>query len=270
MRRKTALRRREPASIVRPMRKLARILVLLLVCGTPARAEDVIVFAAASLKTALDEVAADFEAGTGNRAIVSVAGSSQLARQIALGAPADVFISADTAWMDELDTRDHLVPGTRADLLGNSLVLVAHDAGARPVDLSDPAALPASLGDGRLAIALVDAVPSGRYGKAALSALGLWDTVAPRLAETDNVRAALALVATGAAPLGVVYATDATAEPRVHVVATFPEDSHPPIVYPAAAIAGRDSPATRAFLDFLQSPGARATFEGQGFAWLGD
>lgn len=252
------------------MRKLARLVALCLAVAAPARADDVVIFAAASLKTALDALGPGFEAETGHRALVSYAGSSQLARQIEAGAPADLFLSADTAWMDVLEASGRLVPGTRRDLLGNRLVLVAHDPDAGPLDLADPEALPERLGTGRLAIALVDAVPAGRYGKAALTALGAWDAVAPRLAETDNVRAALALVATGAAPLGVVYATDAAAEPRVHIVAAFPETSHPPIVYPVALLAGHDTRAARACLAYLQSPAARAIFEGQGFAWLGD
>lgn len=234
------------------------------------RADDVLVFAASSLKTALDTVAADFAASTGDRAVVSFAGSSQLARQISLGAPADVFLSANTDWMDTLEADGKLATGTRVDLLGNRLVLVAHDADAAPVDLAAPDALATRLAGDHLAMALVDAVPAGIYGKAALESLGLWATVAPQVAQADNVRAALALVATGAAPLGVVYASDAVAEPNVHVVATFPEDSHPPIVYPVAAVADHDSEATRAFLAYLQSPAARATFEAQGFSWLGD
>lgn len=252
------------------MRRLVRLFALLALLAAPARAEDVVVFAASSLKTALDQIAADFTAATGHRVAVSYAGSSQLARQILLGAPADVVLSANTAWMDELDTAGRLAAGTRDDLLGNRLVLIAHDPGAEDVDLGDPEALSARLGTGRLAMALVEAVPAGIYGRAALSNLELWEGVAPRVAQTDNARAALALVANGAAPFGVVYRSDAVAEPRVRVVATFPESSHPPIVYPVAAVAGRARAVTRALLDHLRTPISRAVFEAQGFLWLGE
>jgi len=170
--------------------------------------------------------------------------------------------------VDVLDADGLLAPGTRRDLLGNRLVLIAPGADAAPVALED---LSAALGEGgHLAMALVDAVPAGIYGKAALAHLGLWDAVAPRVAQADNVRAALALVATGEAPLGIVYATDANAEPRVSVVARFPEDSHPPITYPVAAIAGHDDDATRAFLGWLGSAQAQAVFVDEGFTLAGD
>ncbi len=250
------------------MRFVARVLALLVLLAAPARGEEVVVFAAASLKTALDDVAAGFTEATGHRVAVSYAGSSQLARQISLGAPADIFLSANPDWMDVLDADGKLAPGTRADLLGNRLVLVTNDASG-PIDLEGSADLLDRLGNGYLAMALVEAVPAGIYGKAALETLGLWTGVEAQVAQADNVRAALALVATGAAPAGVVYATDAIAEPRVAVVATFPQGSHPPIVYPVAAIVDRDDQATRALLDHLRGPAARAVFEAQGFTWLG-
>lgn len=252
------------------MRNIAKLLTLILFLAAPARADEVTVFAAASLKTALDEIAKAFTETTGHQVSVSYAGSSQLARQILLGAPADVFLSANVAWMDELDSEGRLAPGSRTDLLGNRLVLIAHDPEAKAVDLADPSALPDRLGARHLAMALVDSVPAGIYGRAALEALGVWDAVKPQVAQSDNVRAALALVATGAAPYGVVYATDAVAEPRVHVVATFPDDSHPPIVYPVAALAERDGIGTQALLEYLRTAEARAVFEAQGFSWLGD
>lgn len=248
----------------------------LAICLSPAaaaaEAPAVTVFAAASLKTALDEVVGRFAEETGHRAVVSYAGSSALARQIRHGAPADLFVSANADWMDRLEADGLIDPASRVDLLGNRLVLVAHGPDAAPVDLTSAVDLTARLGDGRLAMALVDAVPAGIYGKAALRTLGLWDTVAPRIAQADNVRAALALVAAGAAPFGVVYATDAVAagglETRVTVVARFPEDAHPPIVYPAAHVAGRDNPSGARFLAFLRGPVARTAFERQGFAVL--
>jgi len=233
-----------------------------------AAADRLTVFAAASLADAMAEIAARFEAGTGHDVVVSAAGSSALARQIQRGAPADVFVSANPGWMDLLEEEGRILPQTRIDLLRNRLVLIAHgeaagQAAAR-AEIGPEFDLTGRLGEGRLAMALVEAVPAGIYGKAALTSLGLWETVAPQVAQTDNVRAALALVATGEAPLGIVYATDAAAEDDVSVVGTFPEDAHPPIVYPAAAVS--DSAAARAFLDWLTGPAARAVFEGHGFS----
>ena len=249
---------------------VARLLQVLALCMAllplPARAGEVTVFAASSLKTALDAVAPAFEQETGHKLTVSFAGSSVLARQIEAGAPADVFISASDDWMDYLEKMDLIEPGTRRDLLGNSLVLVGHGPGTALHDWND---LPDRLGVGHLAMALVQAVPAGIYGKAALESLGLWDQLAPQVAQADNVRAALALVALGEAPLGVVYATDAQAEPGVSVLATFPEGSHPPILYPAARIKG-SGPQAQTFLTFLDTKAARQVFVDQGFALLGD
>ena len=225
------------------------------------------VFAAASLKTALDEIAADWKADTGNTAVVSYAGTPQLARQIQQGAPADLFISADEEWMDTLGKAGLIRPATRVDLLGNALVLVAPKDGAAPVAIGKGFDLAGMLGDSRLAMALVDSVPAGKYGKAALTALGVWPTVAPKVAQAENVRAALALVATGEAPYGIVYATDAAAEPKVAVVGRFPEDSHPPIVYPAALTTAAQGPAGD-FLAYLSGAKAVAVFERQGFTVL--
>nr|WP_244641018.1 molybdate ABC transporter substrate-binding protein [Allosediminivita pacifica] len=233
-----------------------------------AAAETVTVFAAASLKTAMDGIAPLFEEATGHELSVSLAGSSVLARQIQQGAPADVYLSANTEWMDVLEEDGLLAEGSRVDLLSNTLVLVA-PAPAEPVEIGPDADLAGMLGEGRLAMAMVASVPAGIYGKAALESLGLWDDVAPQVAQADNVRAALALVALGEAPLGVVYGTDAHAEPRVGVVGTFPEDSHAPITYPVARIAGQEGAGIDAFLQFLQGPEAAEVFEGQGFVRLG-
>lgn len=241
------------------LRTLLRSAILLLALGRPALAETVTVFAAASLRDALGAVADAFEGRTGHAVTVSYAGSSVLARQIGFGAPADVFLSANTDWMDWLEARGAIAPDRRVPLLTNTLVLVA----SKPVVLDDIADLPAALGDGRLAMALVDAVPAGLYGKAALTDLGLWDRLAPQVVQTDNVRAALALVALGEAAFGVVYATDAQAEPRVSLAARFPEDSHPPIVYPAVRLTEGD--AARAFMAFLQGEEAAAVFARFGF-----
>jgi molybdate transport system substrate-binding protein len=236
-----------------------------------AGAEDITVFAAASLKNALDAVAADWSAETGNEAVISYAGSSALAKQIEQGAPADIFISASTDWMDALAGGGHIREGTREDLLGNTLVLIAHGTGAAPVEIGPGLDLASMLGDGRLAMALVDSVPAGVYGKAALSSLGLWESAAPKVAQADNVRAALALVATGEAPMGIVYRTDAKAEDDVTVVGTFPADSHKPIVYPAAVTTESADPETAAaFLDYLAGEEARPAFEAEGFRVLAE
>nr|WP_325252187.1 molybdate ABC transporter substrate-binding protein [Amylibacter sp.] len=234
-----------------------------------ATADDITVFAAASMKNAMDAVSAEWTKETGHRALVSLAGSSALARQIQQGAPADVFISANADWMDRLQADGLIAPDTRFDLLGNAIVLIAHGADAPAVEITPALDLAGLLGDARLAMALVDAVPAGIYGKAALTRLGLWDGVADKVAQGDNVRAALAFVATGEAPFGIVYATDAAAEQRVSVIGTFPADSHPPIIYPAAGIKDSTNPLTESFLTFLRSPAAQAAFEQQGFVFLG-
>jgi molybdate transport system substrate-binding protein len=223
-----------------------------------------LVFAAASLKTALDAIAADWQAGIGGRVTISYAASSTLAKQIENGAPAGLFISADQDWMDYLQNRKLIDPKTRIDLLGNSLVLIAPADSAATVTLTPGFPLAAMLGDGHLAMADPDAVPAGRYGKAALSALGAWPQVAGHIAAAENVRAALLLVARGEAPLGIVYRTDAAAESAVKIVAIFPPDSHPRIVYPMALTLA-PSPEAPAFAAYLRGPAARRVFEAQGF-----
>ena len=237
----------------------------LIALASPALAADVVVFAAASLKTALDPIAAEFQAKTGDTVTISYAGSNVLAKQIIDGAPADIFISASEQWMDEVEKAGALQDATRRDLLGNALVLVAHDGGAPPVELTDKTDLAGLLAGGKLAMALVDSVPAGQYGKEALTHLGLWQSVEPHVAQADNVRAALALVSTGEAPLGIVYATDAAADPAVHVIGTFPADSHKPITYPAAVTASAADAADRAFFDALSAPAATEIFQQQGF-----
>jgi molybdate transport system substrate-binding protein len=233
-----------------------------------AAAEAVTVFATASLKNALDDVAAAWEEATGNEATIAYAASSALAKQIEEGAPADIFISASEDWMDAIEASGHVRGGTRRDLLGNALVLVAHGRDAPAVAIAPGFDIAGLLGGGKLAMALVDAVPAGVYGKAALTSLGVWDAVEPHVAQADNVRAALALVAAGEAPYGIVYRTDAAAEHDVTLVGTFPAGSHPPIVYPAAVTADASSPVAAAFLDFLLTPEAAARFERHGFTVL--
>lgn len=232
----------------------------------PLQAGEVSVFAAASTRTALDRIAAEFSARTGQSVTPVYAGSNLLARQIIEGAPADIFLSAAPEWMDEVERQGLVQPGTRRDLLGNRLVLVSADPDAPEVIIDEELDLSGLLGDGRLAMGLVDAVPAGQYGKAALTGLGLWEGVADRVAQADNVRAALALVALGEAPLGIVYASDAAAEPAVRVIGQFPADSHPPITYPVALLTGAGDAADRDFLAALSSPGAQAAFRDEGFS----
>ena len=240
----------------------------LLVAARPALAAEKgpTVFAAASLKNALDAVAADWKEKTGHEAVISFAATSALAKQIEQGAEADVFISADLAWMDYVAERQLIDPMTRFNLLANRIVLIAPKDSDLMVDIGPDFPLAEALGDGRLAIAGVDAVPAGKYGKAALQNLGVWDAVKDKLAQAENVRAALRLVSRGEAPLGIVYASDAKADPTVKVLGTFPADSHPPIVYPAAKLARSQSSAAEGFLDYLHSPEAAPRFEENGFA----
>lgn len=248
--------------------RLALASGLALMLATPALSEEVVVFAAASLKNALDAVAADFQAETGNTVTISYAGSNQLATQITEGAPADIFVSAAVNWMDAVEKAGLVVPGTREDLLGNTLVLVAHGEDAAPVAIGAGFDLKGLLGDGKLAMAMVDSVPAGQYGKAALESLGVWAAVEPSVAQSENVRAALALVSSGEAPYGIVYASDAVADAKVTVVGTFPEESHKPIVYPAALLTGAADAADTAFFKALSAPAADAKFAEQGFAVL--
>jgi molybdate transport system substrate-binding protein len=239
----------------------------------PVAAQDrgILVFAAASLKNALDDAMASYAQQTGGRVTASYAASSALAKQIEQGAPADLFVSADLDWMDYLAQRDLIAADTRTNLLGNSIVLVAgKDRDLDDVTIELGFDLAGPLGDGRLAVADVKAVPAGKYAKAALESLGSWNGVEGRLAQAENVRAALALVSRGEAPLGIVYRTDAAADDNVKIVGTFPEGSHPPIIYPVAVLKeAQDPAAAAAFLAYLRSAPAKAAFERQGFAFVG-
>ena len=228
----------------------------------------VVVLAAASLKNALDDAAAAWTRQTGKATRISYAASPALARQIEAGIPADLFISADVPWMDYVAHRKLIEPASRSDFLGNEIVLIAAKDSKTDLRIDRGFALRAALGDGRLAMANIDAVPAGRYGKAALEALGVWPSVAARVAQTENVRMALTLVSRGEAPLGIVYRTDAAADPKVRIVAAFPPASHPPIVYPMALLADSTNPGAGAFMAFLKSPAARPFFEKQGFIVL--
>lgn len=230
--------------------------------------DTVTVFAAASLKNALDAVNAACEADVGEKATISYAASSALAKQIENGAPADIFISADLDWMAYLSEKNLTKTDTEVKLLGNSIVLVALADSAASVEIKDGFDLAGLIGDGRLAMANVDAVPAGKYGKAALEKLGVWGSVEGKVAQAENVRAALALVSTGEAPLGIVYKTDAAADRKVKIIGTFPEGSHKPIVYPAAITSEAKDDDAGAFLKCMQSAKAKALFEEQGFTVL--
>jgi molybdate transport system substrate-binding protein len=233
-----------------------------------AQGKDVVVFAAASLKNALDAAVAQWQRETGRKAVISYAGSNTLIKQIEQGAPADIFISADIAWMDYGQQKGLIRPDSRSNLLGNRLVLIAPKDASVSANIQPGFDLAALLKGGRLAMANVDAVPAGKYGKAALEKLGAWDGVKDKIAQAENVRAALLLVARGEAPLGIVYQTDAASDPSVKIVGTFPESTHPPIIYPIALTKESSNAEAQALMSYLRSPAARAAFERQGFTVL--
>ncbi|QJR09294.1 Molybdate-binding protein ModA [Usitatibacter rugosus] len=247
--------------------KTARILLALTLSFLlpAAWAEDFTVFAAASLKEALDAQAKAFEAAKGHKAAISYAGSNALAKQIEAGAPAALFISADTDWIDYVEQKQLTVPGSRVDLLRNELVLIAPAASTTPLKIAPGFGLAMAIGNGRIAMANPDAVPAGKYGKASLTALGVWDSVAPKVAAAENVRSALALVSRGEAPFGIVYRTDAMADKGVRIVDTFPAGTHPPIVYPLVMLKTAKAGAAQEFARWLAAPEARATWERYGF-----
>jgi len=246
-----------------------RICVVLVALFAPAAAvaagPALTVFAAVSLQNALEEISAAQARAGGAPARLAFAASSTLARQIERGAPADVYVSADLAWMDYLAERGRIVEGSRVIVARNRLVLIAPAAQAAPLEIKPGVPLLDRLGGGRLALGDPDHVPAGRYAKAALESLGLWASLAARLAPVENVRVALALVARGEVPLGIVYASDVVVEPGVRVVGTFAPGSHPPIVYPAALVTGGARAAAARYLAFLRSTAARAAFARQGF-----
>jgi len=235
----------------------------------PARADPVLVFAAASLKNALDDAIAGYEKAGGGKVVASYAASSALAKQLENGASADLFISADLDWMNDVAKHRLIDAATRKDLLGNAIVLIAPTA-AHPakVQIKPGFDLRGLLKDGRLAMADPSAVPAGKYGKAALEKLGVWDVVKDHVASAENVRGALLFVDRGETPYGIVYATDAAADKNVTIVGEFPADSHPPIIYPIALTATSKDPEARKFLAFVESPAAKGYFEKQGFRVL--
>lgn len=236
--------------------------------GQGAASDTVVVFAAASLKTALDAAGQQWTAATGKKIVFSYAASGALAKQIENGAPADLFASADLKWMDYAAATKLIVPESRASLLGNTLVLIAPKDQAGDLQIAKGFKLAEALGDSRLATGDPKSVPAGMYAQAALTSLGVWEAVGPKIAGADNVRGALAFVARGEARFGIVYKTDAMSEPKVRVVDTFPADSHPPIVYPFALTTTSKNPAAADFLAFLKTPAAAKVFVAVGFTIL--
>ncbi|MBC7953984.1 MAG: molybdate ABC transporter substrate-binding protein [Rhodospirillaceae bacterium] len=231
-----------------------------------AHAEDVLVFAAASLTNALNEIGEQFTTKTGHTLKASYAASSALAKQVEQGAPAQVFASADLKWMDYLASQKLINPDTRFNLLGNTLVLVAPlESKLDKVELSPKTNIAALAGDGRIATGNPDSVPVGLYFKQAMERAGQWQAVAPKIAAADSVRAALAFVERGEVPLGVVYATDAAVTKKVKVVGVFPDAMHDPIVYPFALITGKETPGAKALLEFIRTNQAKGVFAKYGF-----
>jgi molybdate transport system substrate-binding protein len=245
------------------MKKLALAAAFALLSNSSAFAADINIFAAASMKGALDEIGAAYKAKTGNGIVATYAATGTLAKQIEAAAPADVFISADEQWMDELASKNLIKADTRKDIAGNTLVVVEGKDAKIDVKLD---ALAAALGDGKLALADVASVPAGKYAKAALDKLGQWSSVEKNVVMQDNVRGALALVAKGEAKLGVVYGSDVLAEPKVAVAATFPEESHAPIRYPAAVVAASQNADAANFAAFLSGDEAQAILKKDGFS----
>ena len=251
------------------LKRLIVVCGLLLAAAQPLAAQEAItVFAAASMKNALDDANAAYTKTSGVKVTASYAASSALAKQIEQGAPADVFLSADLQWMDYAAERKLIKADTRVNLLGNKLVLIAaSDSKLGPVEIKDGFDIARLAGDGRIAVADVRAVPAGLYAKAALEKLGAWKAAEPKLAMAENVRATLAFVARGETPVGIVYETDAKVEPKVKIIGVFPDGSHPPVIYPVAATATANNAAAR-YLAFLRSGDAKAIFEKHGFSVL--
>jgi molybdate transport system substrate-binding protein len=251
-----------------PRRNILVAALTLLMSTSSFAAEKINVFAAASLKNALDAVGASWKADTAKEAALTYAASNALAKQIEAGAPGDVFVSADLTWMKYLNDKNLITKGSDVQLLGNEIVLVAPKDSKIELKIENEFKLADALGSGKLAMANVESVPAGKYGKAALEKLSVWASVEGEVAQTENVRAALKLVELGEAPLGIVYATDAKADDAVKMVGTFPSDSHPPIIYPAGLVAASQNPDAAEFLKYLQSDKAKAIFEAQGFVVL--
>ncbi|MGD9824462.1 molybdate ABC transporter substrate-binding protein [Desulfobacter sp.] len=231
-----------------------------------AQAESIRIFAAASTTNAVGDIINAYTGETGKAVVPSFASSSTLAKQIDQGAPADVFLSANPKWMDFIEGKKLVEPGTRTNLLGNRITLIQPLSGKLSIEISKAMDLAGILGDDKLAMGDPDHVPAGIYGRKALESLGLWDSVSPKVARAKDVRAALALVERAEAPLGIVYATDAAISKKIKVVAVFPEETHPPIIYPACIIKGKAGDDAKAFFEFLKSPKAAEIFKTYGFS----
>ncbi len=231
-----------------------------------AQAGDILVFAAASLKNALDAATSTWSSDGDTNVRIVYAGSSTLAKQIEQGAPADIFVSANLQWMDYLAANGLIDPATRSNVAANRLVLIAPQESRTEMKIVPGFDLVGALDEGRLAMANTAAVPAGIYGRSALTSLGVWETVKGRIAQTPDVRAALALVSRGEAPLGIVYESDANADANVRTIGIFPEDSHAPIIYPVAVVSESKSTLAHSLVDYLRSDGAAEFFEEQGFS----
>lgn len=256
--------------LTRTMTALLGGLFAVALIAAPAAADDLTIFAAASLKNAAEDIGKAYEAAGKGKVVYSFASSADLAKQIENGAPASIFISADKKWMDYVQEKNLIVPDSRRDLLGNTLTLIAPKDSSLSADFkAGNVDLASLIGDSKLAMGDPESVPAGRYGKAALEKLGLWTSVEPKVARTKDVRAALALVERGEAAAGVVYRTDALVSDKVKIAGEFPEDSHPPIVYPIAIVAEHNDDAANAFYSYLTGDEARAVFEKYGFSILG-
>jgi molybdate transport system substrate-binding protein len=265
----SAVSRRE--ALCRVLRAAVGLTLAWGLAQTPAQAQggDIVVFAAASLKNALDAINMQWQKETGKKATISYASSPALAKQIEQAAPAQIFIPADLDWMDYLTQKNLIKPETRSNLLGNRIVLIAPKDKAQTIEIKPGFDLASVLGEGRLSMANVQAVPAGKYGKAALEKLGVWASVSSKLAQAENVRAALLLVSRDEAPVGVVYQTDAASDSKVKIIGTFPEDTHPPIIYPIALTANATHPDATVFLAYIRSDKTKPLFEAQGFTVLG-
>jgi molybdate transport system substrate-binding protein len=249
---------------------LLAVVAAAVLVATEGQDRHLLVFAAASLKDALDDANAQYERDSGRKILISYQASSSLAKEVENGAPADIFLSADLGWMDYLEERQLVKPESRFDLLGNKLVLIAPIYSRINLTISPKFPLAQALGNDHMAMADPALVPAGKYGKAALETLGVWSSVMNKITPARNVRAALALVSRGEAPIGIVYQTDAAADKRVKILGVFPESTHPPIIYPIAITATSINPGSTAYLNFLKSPMARRAFEKQGFTVSGE
>jgi molybdate transport system substrate-binding protein len=251
------------------VRRIAIIFAFAVLFAAPVAAQETLtVFAAASMKNALDDANAAFTKATNIKVAASYAASSALAKQLENGAPADVFVSADVKWMDYAAEKKLIKADSRVNLLGNALVLIAgKESKLDNVQIGQGFDIAKLAGDGRIAVADTKAVPAGLYAKAALEKLGAWKAAEPKLAQAENVRATLAFVARGETPIGIVYATDAKVEPNVKTIGVFPENSHPPVTYPVAATVNA-KPGTAKYLHFLRTGAAKAIFEKYGFSYL--